>query len=168
MNKTRVSILKYVLSTAAIVVAATSIALAATPRPIQWTLSATTHASLPLRKGATAVAHLHASIQPGWHLYALDQEPGGPTATRISVSDGQLFALNGNIDEPPPSTALDPNFNLETHFYEGETTFTIPLKVVRAAKGHMSKVSVDVLYQTCNDTMCLPPTVAHVSSAIQR
>src|SRR5882757_8574012 len=54
-----------------------------TPQPIRWALSASTRDSLPPKGGASVTSHLHASIQEGWHLYALNQEPGGPTATRI-------------------------------------------------------------------------------------
>ena len=167
MRRAYISVLS-AISALAMIMPASPKAAAETPKPIQWTLSATTGTTLPLRKGATVVAHLHANIQSGWHLYALDQEPGGPTATRINVSDGQPFALNGNIDQPVPMSAIDPNFNLETHFYQDEVTFTIPLKVVATVKSKPPAVSVDVLYQTCNDTMCLPPTVAHLTSEVKR
>ena len=49
---------------------------AETPRPVKWTLSAETEENLPLRKGAMVVAQLRATIDSGWHLYSLDQEPG--------------------------------------------------------------------------------------------
>ncbi len=146
--------------------AGTSKIFATTPKPIQWSLSASSRGSA-LKKGAQVAAHLHATIQPGWHLYALDQEPGGPTATRITLSGRQPFVLDGDIEQPTPTTAIDPNFNLETHYYEDQATFTIPLKATAAVKSGSSKVSMDVLYQTCNDTMCLPPTVSHLTSAVK-
>ncbi|HJY93131.1 MAG TPA: protein-disulfide reductase DsbD domain-containing protein, partial [Candidatus Acidoferrum sp.] len=63
---------------------------------------------------------------------------------------------------------LDPNFNLETHFYEREVTFKIPLTVVTSVKSKQPVLSIDVLYQTCNGTTCLPPTVAHVTAEVKQ
>jgi thiol:disulfide interchange protein DsbD len=127
-----------------------------------------TEENLPLRKGATVVAQLRATIDSGWHLYSLAQEPGGPTATKIKVADGQPFKIHGDIDQPTPISALDPNFNLETHFYEREVTFKIPLTVATSVKSKQPVLSIDVLYQTCNDTTCLPPTVAHVTAEVKQ
>jgi thiol:disulfide interchange protein DsbD len=166
--KTQVTSVLTALSFLALGLAGQPKASAETPHPIHWALSATAESRLPLRKGSTLVAHLYATIQPGWHLYALDQEPGGPTATRISLTKGRPFTLSGDIDESTPMTAIDPNFNLQTHFFLGEAHFTIPLKVSSAVKNKAPVVAVDVLYQTCNDTMCLPPTVAHVTSEVKR
>jgi DsbC/DsbD-like thiol-disulfide interchange protein len=141
---------------------------AETSRPVKWTLSAETEENLPLRKGATVVAQLRATIDSGWHLYSLDQEPGGPTATKIKVADGQPFKIHGDIDQPTPISALDRNFNLETHFYEREVTFKISLTVATSVKSKQPLLSIDVLYQTCNDTTCLPPTVAHVTAEVKQ
>jgi hypothetical protein len=134
------------------------------PRPITWALSAKT-STLPMRKGAMVQAKLHAVIQPGWHLYAMEQEPGGPTATKISMSPNQVFVLMGPIEsETPPVIMNDPNFNLETRYYEGNAVFVIPIKTIATPSVAQGKLTVDVLFQTCNDRMCLPATVVHVSA----
>ena len=64
---------------------------AADPIPIHWTATATT-AALPLSKGAKVTARVTATIAPGWHLYAFEQESGGPLPTSVSVASGQAFA----------------------------------------------------------------------------
>lgn len=138
--------------------------LAATPKPIHWTLTAATHSPLPARKGARAVAHLRATIKPGWHLYALNQQPGGPVATRISVAEGQHWAVRGSVHEPTPITKHDPNFNIPTHFYNRAVNFTIPLEATGAAG---RTVAVDVLFQTCNDELCLPPQTVEVTAPVR-
>jgi len=97
--------------------------------PVQWTLTASAQGARPLHRGQAVVARLHAQIQRGWHLYASGQEPGGPTALRISVPERQPFAIHGDISAPTPDTAIDPNLNVETRFYEDSVMFTIPLKV---------------------------------------
>ena len=138
------------------------------PHPIQWTLTART-AELPLRKGSVVRTILHAKIMPGWHLYAMEQQSGGPTATRISLSPDQTFGLNGAIEsETPPIVMNDPNFNLETRYFEGDASFHIPVKAISAVSAALTKLTVDVFFQTCNDRLCLPATVVHMSTQIRR
>jgi DsbC/DsbD-like thiol-disulfide interchange protein len=138
------------------------------PHPIQWTLTAKT-ADLPLRKGSAVQTILRAKILPGWHLYAMEQQPGGPTATKINLSQNQPFGLNGSIEsEMPPIITNDPNFNLETRYFEGDASFRIPVKVTSTVNAAHAKIMVDVLFQTCNDRLCLPATVVHVNAQVQR
>lgn len=138
------------------------------PHPIRWTLTAKT-ADLPLRKGSAVQTILRAKILPGWHLYAMEQQPGGPTATRINLSENQAFSLNGSIEsEMPPIIANDPSFNLETRYFEGDASFRIPVKVTSTVNATQAKIMVDVLFQTCNDRLCLPATVVRVSTQVQR
>jgi DsbC/DsbD-like thiol-disulfide interchange protein len=141
---------------------------AADPHPIQWTLTAKAM-NLPLRQGSVVQAILRAKILPGWHLYATEQQPGGPTATRINLSPSQPFRLDGAIEsEMPPAITNDPNFNLETRYFEGDASFRIPIKATSRVSAAQEKLTVDVLFQTCNDRMCLPATVVHVSAQTQR
>jgi DsbC/DsbD-like thiol-disulfide interchange protein len=134
------------------------------PHPIQWSLTASA-STLPLRDGSQVHGTLHAKIQPGWHLYAMDQLPGGPTATRISLPMSRVFALSGSIEaNTAPLIANDPNFDLETRYYEGEASFRIPVRVTSSAGVAQAKLAVDVLFQSCNDHLCLPPVVVHLSA----
>lgn len=146
------------------VLAAAAPLRAATPQPIHWTLSAATHGRLPARKGTRAVAHLRATIKPGWHLYALNQEPGGPVATKISLAQGQNWAVRGSVHEPTPITKHDPNFNIPTHFFNHAVNFTIPLEATGAAG---RTVAVNVRFQTCNDELCLPPQTVEVRGEVR-
>jgi len=145
-----------------------SVSHAEDPHPIQWSLT-TKATELPLRKGTAVQAVLRAKILPGWHLYAMEQQPGGPTATRINLSPNQVFALNGPIEsETAPIIMNDPNFNLETRYFEGDASFRIPAKATSLVSAAQAKLTVDVLFQTCNDRMCLPATIVHVSAQIRR
>lgn len=155
------SLLVFVLALAAIPI---SHAEDPHPHPIQWSLTASASA-LPLRDGSQVQGTLHAKIQPGWHLYAMDQLPGGPTATRISVAASRVFMPNGSIEaDTAPLVANDPNFDLETRYYEGEASFRIPVKVTSSAGAAQAKLAVDVLFQSCSDHLCLPPVVVHLSA----
>ena len=150
-----------------LVVSGASTSRAEDPHPIQWALNSRT-ATLPLRKGSPVEATLHAKILPGWHLYAMDQLAGGPTATRINLQPNQPFVLVGSIEpEMAPISMNDPNFNLESRYYEGDASFRFSVKATSPLSAAQAKLAVDVLFQTCNDRMCLPPSVIHVSTQVR-
>jgi DsbC/DsbD-like thiol-disulfide interchange protein len=157
----RRSLIAFVLAIAAI---PTCRAEDSHPHPIQWSLTATA-STLPLHEGSQVQGVLRAKIQPGWHLYAMDQLPGGPTATRISLSASRVFTLNGAIEaDAAPLVANDPNFDLETRYYEEDASFRIPVTVTSSAGAAQAKLAVDVLFQSCSDHLCLPPVVVHLSA----
>ncbi len=127
---------------------------------VHWSVKiSSAHALNPAEK-VTAI--LTAKIEEGWHLYSISQPPGGPMATVISVPAGQVVHTQDPIAGPMPQTAYDPNFQMETEFYEQSAQFQVPLIVNDTAKSGPAKVIIDVFYQTCNDTTCLPPTTVHV------
>ena len=92
---------------------------------IKWSIKATP-ADTPLKPGDSFSLELTAKIEEGWHLYSLDQAEGGPTPTRIVVPTDQPFIQNGTIDSGDPKSAMDPNFNLLTQYYEGLANFHNP------------------------------------------
>jgi DsbC/DsbD-like thiol-disulfide interchange protein len=152
------------LLTVVLAVAAVLTCRAEVPHPIKWSLTANASA-LPLRKGSQVQATLRAHIPPGWHLYAMDQPPGGPTATTISLPADQVFTLNGSIEsETAPIVANDPNFNLETRYYEEDVSFRIPVEATSSASAARMKLTVEVFFQSCSDRVCLPPSVVRVSA----
>ncbi|MFZ0799574.1 MAG: cytochrome c biogenesis protein CcdA, partial [Terriglobales bacterium] len=85
-----------------------------------------------------------------------------PTRTVISFSGKQPFRQEGALTAPMPNTAFDPNFNMETETYEGTVKFKIPVRVAEDAAIGSQRIAIDVLYQTCNDTTCLPPHATHL------
>ncbi len=100
-------------------------------------------------------AILSATIAPGWHVYSISQPPGGPNATTVTVPAGQGFEREGDITGTKPESAFDPNFQMQTEFYQNAVHLEIPLAVT----GHSTAqtVQVDVRFQACNDRLCLPP-----------
>jgi thiol:disulfide interchange protein len=133
--------------------------------PVQWTASIGNR-PVPIRAGESFDVLATATIADGWHLYAIDQTAGGPIPTRVSLLDGQAFALNGTVKEPPPTAKFDPNFNLETRFFEKHVEFIVPVKLAAGAVPGASSVNVDVRYQACNDKLCMPPRTVHLSAAV--
>jgi thiol:disulfide interchange protein len=136
----------------AVVLGAVSPPATAQQDPIRW--SASTKAT-KVRPGASFEVQLVATIAGGWHLYSIAQSPP-PIATRITVAKGQSFAAGGAVTGPPPRTAFDQSFGIDTEFYAESAAFVLPVKAEASAPAGRTTVKVQAYYQTCNDTMCLP------------
>jgi thiol:disulfide interchange protein DsbD len=130
--------------------------------PITWAL-ATQTAGATATPGQTITLALTATIDEGWHLYAIHLEPGGPVATSITVPEGQIFTSAGDIGEPLPVSSFDPNFNRVLEYHETKAVFTVPVRASATARPGRQTVHVMANYQTCNDRLCLPPREAGVS-----
>jgi DsbC/DsbD-like thiol-disulfide interchange protein len=132
-----------------------SVSVMAQTAPVVWTAAPTW--TDPVAPGATVTVRLSAKINPGWHLYSITQQPGGPVATRIDLAPGQAFILGGAVDGSTPVTRFDANFNIEVQMYDGSATFTVPVRVTREALPGPATVTVTARYQACNATLCMPP-----------
>lgn len=128
--------------------------------PVSWSLESTA-------KGKTAdtvetfKVKLKANIEGDWHLYAVEQPEGGPFPTKISATESVPFQIAGNITSPAPITKFDPNFQIDTKFFAKQAEFNFSVKFI--ATGSVDDFAVNVKYQVCNDTLCLPPKTVKVS-----
>ena len=122
--------------------------------PIAWSLAAPR--DLKVKPGAQFEISLTATIDEGWHLYAISQGPP-VIPTRITLPAGQRFTLAAAPVGPEPKREHDPNFGMETEFYDSSATFTLPIQAAADAPGGRQRVEVHVRFQTCNDRLCLPP-----------
>ena len=100
--------------------------------PAKWSLESEAKGK-QLTKDQAFKAVLKADIDPGWHLYALDQPKGGPIATTIKIAEGTPFEIAGNIESPNPEVRPDPNFivdgkPLETRSFRKKRLVYGPLK----------------------------------------
>ena len=101
-----------------------------------------------------------AVIEPGWHLYAVDQPRGGPKPTVIAVADDAPLVPAGRFvpDQPPVGHQVDdiPAWKgLELREHEGTVVWRVPLQVNPAGTG--SEINGSVTFQLCQATSCLPP-----------
>ncbi|HZS08058.1 MAG TPA: protein-disulfide reductase DsbD N-terminal domain-containing protein [Blastocatellia bacterium] len=123
--------------------------------PIKWSLKADLPAKA-LRGGDKFTVQLTAEIEEGWHLYSTEEMPQGPKPTRIAFAPNQPFELQ-EIESPAPQKEFDQNFGIETEFYVESVTFTLPAKVKPDAPAGAHKLAVQVRFQTCTESLCLPP-----------
>lgn len=128
--------------------------------PAKWSLASTENGK-SIKAGAAFKVELKADIDDGWHLYALEQPAGGPIPTSIVVTQNKPFEISGNIDSPKPTVRPDPNFQIDTKFFEKQAIFSVPLRATSDAAA--DDLTLDVRFQLCNDTFCLPPKTVRVS-----
>ena len=134
----------------------------AAENPVHWSIAPIQKPSAP---GSTFTAKLLARIDPGWHLYALEQEEGGPIPTEITLA-GQSYLSLGTIHASKPNQLFDPNFNKRVNLYVEKAEFDLPLTVAAEATPGSQHVALHVRYQCCNETMCLPPRSVEVDLAV--
>ncbi len=134
----------------------------AAENPVHWS---TAPIQKPCAPGSTFTAKLLARIDPGWHLYALEQEEGGPIPTEISLA-GESYLSLGTIRVSKPIQLLDPNFNKRVNLYIEKAEFSLPLTVATEATPGPQHAALHVRYQSCNETMCLPPRTATIDLAV--
>lgn len=138
-------------------------AFAQIENPVAWSLGGV---AASVRPGAEFDLTLTATIDEGWHLYSVSQPPGGPTRTRITVPDGQRVRLRAAPMGPPPKREFDPNFSMETEFYDDEAVFALPLVAAADASAGEAPVEVHVRFQVCDDRLCLPPKTVKLSTGL--
>lgn len=128
--------------------------------PAKWSLESESKGKA-FKADESFKAKLKAEIEGDWHLYALEQPKGGPIATTIKPDEP--FKVNGKIESPAPITQFDPNFKIDTKFYKKSAEFDLPLQTTADAKA--DDLAVNVRFQLCNDTLCLPPKTVKVTFA---
>ena len=128
---------------------------------VSWTVSPLDSA----KKTGHATLTLHGAVAAGWHVYSLKQLPEGPTPLVASVAANDVVASDGAATGSAPTKFHDPAFGLETQFYTGQFTLTLPVRL--KAQGSASQtIPVDVRFQTCNGRVCQPPKTVHLSAAV--
>ena len=117
------------------------------------------------QKTGHATLTLHGAVAAGWHVYSLKQLPEGPTPLVASVAANDVAAVDGAATGSAPTKFHDPAFGLETQFYTGQFTLTLPVRLKTQGSAGQT-IPVDVRFQTCNGRVCQPPKTVHLSAVI--
>jgi len=108
------------------------------------------------RAGEVVHVELIATIEEGWHIYALDDAGEGPIATSITVA-GDVVSRLGKIVEEEPIEKFDEGFDNITRYYDGSTRFSIPVQLDGNISPGIANLTVSINYQVCNASLCYPP-----------
>jgi thiol:disulfide interchange protein DsbD len=133
---------------------------------VKWAASVISTAAA--KSGGNATLEVSAQVREGWHVYALTQPPGGPTALRITIDQSEAAQVTGPASGTVPEKRHDPSFDLETQFYTHAFALRLPLHVTQqASAGRRQVIPVSVRFQTCSDRECQPPTTVHLSVPVE-
>lgn len=132
-------------------------AWAGTPRPVHFAASVSPS---PARVGEVVTVTVHATVNPGWHLYSVVPAATGPATTAITSWEGGEAV--GPTTEDAPIQKFDANFQTQVAYHERAATFQRRFRLAGTAGK-----SVSLHYQTCNDHVCLPPTDVALPVAFQ-
>ena len=95
------------------------------------------------------------TIDPGWHVYAMEEPQGGPIATQVGLAENDP-AETLRVTSSKPQIAPDASFGMSTGVFESSVDFTLYLRAVPAPNAG-DGLQVLIRYQACNDQVCLPP-----------
>jgi DsbC/DsbD-like thiol-disulfide interchange protein len=135
-------------------------------RPVKWTVIEGSTARAVV-SGRSIDIELRADIAKGWHIYSLNQKPGGPIPLRLKLSGAADVSIRGLIKAPKPARTFDKNFGIETELYSGSPKFSLPVAVPANSQTGLRKFQIEARYQVCSENLCLPPRTDKLDVALQ-
>jgi len=130
--------------------------------PVQWTLTFDAKSAAP---GSHVLAKFTGTIQPHWHVYSMTTPPGGPNPTIASIAENPAVA-GFKIYQAKPERKLDPSFGIDTETFAGQYELFFDVELKKDAAPGSTEITANVRYQSCNDTICLPPKRKSAMAAI--
>jgi thiol:disulfide interchange protein len=121
--------------------------------PVQWALTFDSKSAAP---GAHVLAKFTGTIEPHWHVYSMTTPPGGPNPTTAKIADNPAVA-GFQIYQSKPVRKLDPSFGIDTETFSEQYVLLFDIELKKDAAAGPADVTANVRYQSCNDTICLPP-----------
>jgi thiol:disulfide interchange protein len=105
-----------------------------------------------------AVLMITADVASGWHVYSLTQPPGGPTKTKIELTESPQYHLAGQFrSEPAPTTRVDNaawvGLTIEEH--EGKVTWYAPIELTAGVDPASLVIKGKVRMLACKES-CIP------------
>lgn len=96
-----------------------------------------------------------ATIDKGWHVYSPGLPAGGPVSASIAIDKSEGVEAEGPLKAiGNERNVYDEMFGMNVRYFEDAVTFSQRFKT----KGCKYDVSGRLVYGSCNDQMCLPPT----------
>ena len=130
--------------------------------PVQWALTFDSKSAAP---GSHVLAKFTGTIQPHWHVYSMTTPPGGPNPTTASIAESPAVA-GFKIYQAKPERKLDPSFGIDTETFSGQYELLFDVELKNDAAPGPADITANVRYQSCNDTICLPPKRKSAMAAI--
>ena len=102
-----------------------------------------------------------ATIEKGWHLYAIDlPDSTSVIPTGFTFEESPDYRIVGATREPEPIEEYDPNFEEVLKWHKKKVTFR---QTVEKRSEKDFSVKGELVFMTCNESMCLPPEYVDIS-----
>ncbi|MGA1249974.1 MAG: protein-disulfide reductase DsbD N-terminal domain-containing protein [Candidatus Kapaibacteriota bacterium] len=105
-----------------------------------------------------------------WYIYGftmmINAEGIGPQQTDVYFTDSTGMVKHGTVIAPKPHTKYDESFEMDVHSYKGSFTCTLPITIDEKASKGKIQFPIEVTYQLCDGSMCLPPTTISLPFAV--
>ena len=133
------------------------------PQTVKWSLALEPgHATA----GGTLTAVVTAAIDEGWHVYAPDEANAGPRPVALTIVKNPVFSAAGTFEAPEPEREMDEAFGQITSSYTDEVAFRLPVAVAASAVAGPHTIEIDISFQACNGSICLPAKNVRVKATI--
>ena len=110
-------------------------------------------------------AVLTATIEPKWHIYSQDLPPDSGIPTQMKLSSKEGITLLGKVVEiGKKHDEFSEAFGAQIVYYSDLVQFKQKFKLKNAASP--ATVAAEILYQTCNDRICLAPNTLEFEQKI--
>jgi hypothetical protein len=120
------------------------------PPPVKWSYTAK---KINVK---TYEIHLTATITDGWHIYSQTTPEGGPVKTHIEFAKNPLASLQGDTREIGQlEQHFEELFGVDVKQFSNKVDFVQTVALKAAVK---TTLAGTVVFMTCNDHECLPPS----------
>jgi len=133
------------------------------PQPVKWSL-ALDPSQVAADGRLTAV--ITAAIDEGWHVYAPDEANAGPRPVEFGIIKNPVFSAAGTFEAPEPEREMDEAFGQITSSYTDEAVFRLPVAVAASAAAGQHALEIDVSFQACDGSICLPAKSVRVKATV--
>ena len=110
-------------------------------------------------------AVLTATIEDSWHIYSKDLPPDSGIPTEFKIASKQGIQLLGKVQEVGKKhDEFSEAFGAQIIYYSNKVTFKQKFKPKDTSKP--LTVTAEIMYQTCNDRVCLAPNTLEFEKQI--
>jgi thiol:disulfide interchange protein DsbD len=132
-------------------------------QPVKWSLALDPSQAAA---GGKLAAVVTAAIDEGWHVYAPDEANAGPRPVELAIVKNPVFSAAGKFEAPEPEREMDEAFGQITSSYTDEVAFQLPVAVAASAAAGPHALEIDVSFQACDGSICLPAKNVRVKATV--
>lgn len=109
-------------------------------------------------------AILHATIEDGWHIYSKDLPEDTGIPTEYTISGNNIEPIGTFTEIGQKHSEFSEAFGGTIVYYSNSVQFKQKFRLKNPSKA--ADVSAEIMYQTCNDRVCLAPNTLEFGGSV--